>query len=168
MKYFAIINGQRLGPFDISQLQGVGVTKDTMVWHEGMAQWQPAGTMPELEHLFVVNGTNANSCNVGGNYYNSGYGYSHVPPMPKTWLVESILVTILCCMPFGIVGIVYAAGVSDAYHIGNYALAQERSVKAKWWTLAGLIVPVVVGVIYFILVLLAVSFVPTLPYVYNI
>ena len=28
---------------------------------------------------------------------------------PKTWLVESILVTLFCCLPFGIVGIVNAA-----------------------------------------------------------
>ena len=31
---------------------------------------------------------------------------------PKTWMAESILVTILCCLPFGIIGIVNAAKVS--------------------------------------------------------
>jgi hypothetical protein len=56
-------------------------------------------------------------------------------PCPKTWLVESILATILCCLPFGIVGIVYAAKVESRYNAGMYAEAQEASNNAKMWTL---------------------------------
>ena len=56
-------------------------------------------------------------------------------PCPKTWLVESILATILCCMPFGIVGIVYAAKVESRYNAGMYAEAREASSNAKMWTL---------------------------------
>lgn len=28
---------------------------------------------------------------------------------PKTWMAESILVTVFCCLPFGIAGIVFAS-----------------------------------------------------------
>ncbi|MES2882212.1 MAG: CD225/dispanin family protein, partial [Bacteroidota bacterium] len=40
------------------------------------------------------------------------------PQQPKNWLVESILVTIFCCLPFGIVGIVNAAQVNSKFAAG--------------------------------------------------
>ena len=52
MDYYAIINGQQVGPVGESQLLGIGVTPGTMVWRAGMVQWQPAGSLPELAHLF--------------------------------------------------------------------------------------------------------------------
>ena len=33
------------------------------------------------------------------------------PECPKTWMVESVLATIFCCLPFGIVGIINASKV---------------------------------------------------------
>lgn len=58
---------------------------------------------------------------------------------PKTWLAESILVTLLCCLPFGIVGIVYASKVSSLYAQGSYNEAVQASSTAKTWTLVGFI-----------------------------
>src|SRR3546814_12888831 len=49
------------------------------------------------------------------------------PARPKNWLVESILVTLFCCLPFGIVGIVYAASVHGKYDAGQYNEALESS-----------------------------------------
>lgn len=56
---------------------------------------------------------------------------------PKTWLAESILVTIFCCLPFGIVGIVHAAKVDTAFNSGDYAGADRASSEAKKWTMIG-------------------------------
>jgi len=53
---------------------------------------------------------------------------------PKTWLAESILATIFCCLPFGAVGIVYAAKVSGLFAQQQYEEAQKASSKAKTWT----------------------------------
>lgn len=53
---------------------------------------------------------------------------------PKTWLAESILATLLCCMPFGIVGIVYAAKVSTLFDQGDYEGAIAASKEAGKWT----------------------------------
>lgn len=151
MKYYVLINGQQTGPVEENQLLGMGVTRDTMVWHEGMPQWQAAGTLPELGYLF------ANAGNAAGYNYGGGYGQATgaapqppMQPMPKTWLVESILVTVFCCIPFGIVGIVNAAAVSSAYNTGNYILAQEKSKAAKKWTIWGLIAWIVGVVLYVI------------------
>lgn len=63
--------------------------------------------------------------------------YNNTPynsPCPKTWLTESILATIFCCVPFGIVGIVYAAQVSSNYHAGRFEEAQRASGNAGKWT----------------------------------
>ena len=56
---------------------------------------------------------------------------------PKTWLVESILVTLFCCMPFGIVGIVYAAMVESRFYAGQYDAALQASQTAGKWTKIG-------------------------------
>ncbi|MDF7814258.1 CD225/dispanin family protein [Hymenobacter sp. YC55] len=71
---------------------------------------------------------------------------------PKNWLVESVLVTIFCCLPFGIVAIVNAANVNSRLSVGDYAGAQAASVNAGKWVKYGLIGGVLQVVIPFVLV----------------
>ena len=56
--YFVSINLQPSGPFDtadLRQLIGNGqLTRDSLVWKEGMASWVMAGTVAELTPLFSV------------------------------------------------------------------------------------------------------------------
>lgn len=73
-------------------------------------------------------------------------------PRPKNWLVESILVTLFCCLPFGIVGIINAASVNSKYDAGDYAGALNSSQQAGKWTKIGLFVGIGVIVLWFILV----------------
>lgn len=73
---------------------------------------------------------------------------------PKSWLVESILVTIFCCLPFGIAGIVNAAKVESRYYAGDVDAAQRASANAKKWTLIGLGLGLSGVVIYVVLILL--------------
>jgi hypothetical protein len=73
-------------------------------------------------------------------------------PRPKNWLVESILVTIFCCLPFGIVGIVNAAAVNGKYDSGDYAGALYSSQQAGKWTKIGFWIGIVVIVLYAILI----------------
>jgi len=68
---------------------------------------------------------------------------------PKNYLVESILVTIFCCLPLGIVGIVFASQVNSKYDTGDFAGAQKASKQAKQFMFWGLIAGVVVLVAYF-------------------
>lgn len=70
---------------------------------------------------------------------------------PKTWMAESILITIFCCLPFGIVGIVNAAKVSSLFAQGDFDGAQRASADAKKWTLIGMCVGLGVGILYFLL-----------------
>lgn len=54
--YHVAVNGQAIGPFDISvltQMAAAGqLTADSLVWKNGMAQWAKAGTVDELNYLF--------------------------------------------------------------------------------------------------------------------
>lgn len=72
---------------------------------------------------------------------------------PPTYLVLSILVTVCCCVVFGIIGIVYAAKVDPAWNAGRYEEARAYSRKARNWALAGAIISIVFGILYVILVL---------------
>lgn len=70
---------------------------------------------------------------------------------PKTWLVESILVTLFCCLPLGIVGIVYAAKVNSLYAAGLTEAAQQASAKAGKWTKLGFFLGIIMIILYAVL-----------------
>ena len=72
---------------------------------------------------------------------------------PKNWLVESILVTIFCCLPFGIVGIINAANVNTKWTAGDFEGAERAASEAKKWTKIGFFVGIAVMVAYAILVI---------------
>lgn len=68
----------------------------------------------------------------GGNFYQD----DDIPPLkPSNWLWQSIVATVLCCLPFGIVGIVYATRVDSLYYNKQYDEAEAFARKAKTWTL---------------------------------
>jgi hypothetical protein len=50
------------------------------------------------------------------------------------YLVQSILVTLCCCLPFGVVAIIFAAQVNSKLAAGDYAGAVDSSQKAKMWS----------------------------------
>jgi len=54
-------------------------------------------------------------------------------PKVSSYLAQAILVTIFCCLPFGIAAIVFAAQVNGKLAAGDYSGAVETSRKAKTW-----------------------------------
>jgi len=140
MEYYIIENNVRKGPFPLEELPDHGITAHTMIWSVGFANWKQAKDVPELAGIL-----------------------SKLPPeataqtaMPKTWLVESILVTCFCCLPFGIVGIVNSTKIESLYLGGQYELALHHSQLAKKWTLWGLWAAVAFWALYLVIVLVAV------------
>ena len=57
------------------------------------------------------------------------------PPPPKiqNYLVPAILTTLCCCLPGGVVAIVYAAQVNSKLAAGDIPGAQAASKNAKLW-----------------------------------
>lgn len=71
----------------------------------------------------------------------------NIPPLkPNNWLWQSILSTVLCCLPFGIVGIIYAVKVDSLYYRGKYEESEQAAKKAKMWT----IIAFLFGIVYWI------------------
>jgi hypothetical protein len=74
---------------------------------------------------------------------------------PPNYLVWAILSTVLCCLPLGVVSIVFAAQVNGKWASGDFAGAQESSRKAKQFATWSAIVAAVVTVIYIIVIVIA-------------
>ena len=66
-----------------------------------------------------------------------------VPECPPTNLVWSIIVTLLCCTPAGIVGIVFAFLTKKHYRQGNYKKAQRMSEYGAWAVIASIILGII-------------------------
>jgi hypothetical protein len=54
--------------------------------------------------------------------------------MIDNFLIKAIFSTICCCMPFGIVAIVFAAQVDSAWRRGDFDESQRLSDQANMWS----------------------------------
>ena len=80
------------------------------------------------------------------------YGGATPPPNNLVW---AILTTLFCCLPLGVVSIVYAAQVNGKFAAGDLAGAQESSRKAKQWAIWSAVVGLVAIVIYISVIVIA-------------
>ena len=78
------------------------------------------------------------------NQQNTYYGQQQGPQINgTTYLVLSILATLLCCLPLGIASIVFSTKINSLQNAGDYTGAQEAAKKTKLF----LILSVVLGII---------------------
>ena len=73
------------------------------------------------------------------------------PSYVPNHLVWAILSTLFCCLPLGIVSIVYASQVDGKRAAGDIAGAREASGKAKFWAMlsAGLaLIPITLYLVF--------------------
>lgn len=54
--YFLAIGGKQYGPFTVEQLRPFvptgQITKETLVWCQGMSAWEPAVSRPDIAPIF--------------------------------------------------------------------------------------------------------------------
>lgn len=80
-------------------------------------------------------------------------GYPQTSP-PPNYLVWAVLTTVFCCLPFGIVSIVFAAQVNSKWYSGDKEGARSASNNARLWAWVAFgfgAVAIVVGIILSIL-----------------
>lgn len=84
----------------------------------------------------------------GGGQYQYGNQVLSMPPgsIPN-YLWQSIVVTLCCCLPGGIVAIVFAAQVNSKLAAGDAAGAEAASRNAKLWCWISFGVGAVFGII---------------------
>ncbi|MDE7437766.1 MAG: GYF domain-containing protein [Muribaculaceae bacterium] len=130
--YFAMIDGERKGPFTLAQLNDAGVRPDTYVWAKGMADWQKADEVADIcrhfrQHLFdkmhpssCLSVESPNDRDRRSTEPRSGFGFGYYnfpmpeedpaemqnPPMPT--LLIAVMVMLFCFPPTGIVAIYYS------------------------------------------------------------
>lgn len=61
------------------------------------------------------------------------------PACPPTNMVWAIISTILCCIPLGIIAIIYANKVSKKYYEGDLAAAEHYSEVSAWWCIGTIV-----------------------------
>jgi hypothetical protein len=102
------------------------------------------------------NPDNATSCGKCGatfvNPYQAPAAQAGVPTKINNWLVPAILATLCCCLPFGIVSIVYAAQVNAKLAGGDVAGAMQSASNARMWFWIAFGLGLLVQIIYFGLV----------------
>ncbi len=53
-KYFYLDGTNYLGPFTIDELKKKGITRETMIWCQGLDEWKKAGVIQDLNDLFAL------------------------------------------------------------------------------------------------------------------
>jgi hypothetical protein len=148
-KYFYSDGTNNFGPFSIEELKEKEINRETIIWFQELGKWEKAGAIPELTELFTLVPPPIEKSNSNFNKMEN----SNNQRPPKTWLVESILVTLFCCLPFGIAGIVNASKVESHHYAGDIEGANRASAHAKKWTMISFWIGIAVGVIYFIIIM---------------
>lgn len=72
---------------------------------------------------------------------------------PKNYLVWTILTTIFCCWPLGVVSLVYSILTETAWSSGDQHSAYKNAILAKRWLYINLVISAVLGGAYVLFVL---------------
>lgn len=81
-------------------------------------------------------------------------GSDETPKMPPTYLVWSVVMTVLCCLPAGVVAIVFSAQVSSKFYAGDLEGARRCSRNAEIWIIVSFVLGVLFNTLYLPLSLL--------------
>ena len=83
-----------------------------------------------------------------------GYQQPRAPMRPENNMLWGILCTVFCCLPLGIIAIVFSNKVNTLYDSGDYSGAQEAADKAKKYAVMGAICGLVfIGLAFILFVL---------------
>jgi hypothetical protein len=148
VQYYYTDGKERFGPFTLEELKDKPISPTTLIWKEGLPDWVSARDLSDLESLFAEGSPLPPLVPT--------YATPVVEAPPKNWLIESILVTILCCLPLGIVGIIHATKVDTFWSTGQREEAYKASQEAGKWVKIGAISGFIAIVLYIILMVFGV------------
>ena len=107
------------------------------------------------------NQQNQNYTQQAPNYgqQNQGYyqqnNFNGMPQEPVNWvpyLILSIISALCCCLPFGVVGIVFSAKINSAMLAGNLEEAQNNAKMARIWIIVSFAIGLLTWLIYMVLI----------------
>ena len=163
MQYWINQDGVQSGPVELDALKEMSLTSRAYVWHEGLSDWVKITQLPELQGVYemleepVAMGQPmaepVQEVPVAQQPQQPQQPYSPPQqpqyagtqpvttdePCPPTNLVWAIISTVLCCLPAGIVAIVYATKVQNKYRMGDIEGAKRASETSAWWCIASIV-----------------------------
>lgn len=138
------------GPFTIYELKDKNIKPDTLIWTEGLSNWTKARDIPEISQEFSFNNVPPTIPSQNETFNtNTDNSFKTNERPPKTYLLETILSTIFCCWPLGIVSIIYAARVERKFYAGDIEGAIQDSANAKKWMVINIIACAILYIGYF-------------------
>lgn len=79
------------------------------------------------------------------------------PPHVENYLVPAILSALCCCLPGGVVAIVYAAQVNSKLAVGDVPGAMAASRNAKMWVWIAAGAGIAIGIAYAVFIAVTVA-----------
>lgn len=152
--YYVGKNGSQSGPYPVDELKSMAssgrLAATDLVWTEGMSEWKPAGAA--LPDVFAqAPPPSPATPPVPAPPAAAPFPAPQAQPYPSavdpaalgapipTYLWQSIVVTLCCCIPFGIPAIIFSTQVESKRQHGDIAGAVKASQNAKLWMLIALI-----------------------------
>ena len=124
---------------------------------EGSYQNDPYGEPNNYE--YGQQNQNYEQQNQNYTQQNQGYyqqnNFNGMPQKPVNWvpyLILSIISTLCCCLPFGVVGIVFSAKINSAMLAGNLEEAQNNAKMARIWIIVSFAIGLLTWLIYMVLI----------------
>lgn len=144
MEFWFIINGEQSGPYTLEQASDLPFRANSPAWKTGLPQWVTADQIPELADILAQRESAvAESQPIRPTREYQEYKWQQeqntqtqvaedAEERPSTYLVWSIIVTILCCIPFGVVAIIYSSKAGRKADMGDYKGARKAAEVAEW------------------------------------
>lgn len=143
-EYFAVINGNQVGPKSVADLKSLGVGKDTMVWCEGMSDWQRADTVEDFRRVFAPSvppymGSQPDNAYLQGMRRSGWQGWaiaSGIVNFLTMWVVWFPAIGLV----FSILGLVFNNDANTKYAAGFPELGERAESQAKTMTIVSLVI----------------------------
>lgn len=148
MRYYAMIDGERRGPYELNQLIEAGVHPDTYVWCKGMDDWEKAEDVADIcrhfrQHIFDMMhpsvrpaGSNLwppkNTLVSNENPFDASDFQQDIsrPPMPTLFL--SIMMTLFCFPITGMVAVYYSYKARVMWQESVRSKSESSSPLYSW------------------------------------
>ena len=92
-----------------------------------------------------------------GGYAPQGGGYGQSGPQVTDYLIWSIITTLCCCLPLGIVGIIFSINSKNDLSAGRYESAVKNYNIAFYCNVIGLVVGLIANVLVAIIQFAAIA-----------
>lgn len=158
MKVWVYLNGIQQGPYSMEQVALLPLEPSTPVWYEGLPKWVPAAEAPLTAPLFANGSGNGSAAcateveqesparqtvweeNINAEYApGDRFSPKVMPKKPSTHMVWCIILTVLCCSPFGIAGLFTGSFSTQRYNRGDYSGAERMSEVTEWMIILGIV-----------------------------